>query len=177
MLRYSPQASLRVQIAVLIGRGDTAAAISACRHHLDVFQTDAIVWEQLHRLYLDAGQLKQAQFCLEECLLHAPGDIVATLKLADVLYAQGGAKVAAARGYFAMALDTSKGESARALYGVLACEAAADKGVKRGMEGGTEGTRLAAAAQQQLERLYRKRAPGLRPCLDAVLQALGPMAV
>jgi hypothetical protein len=54
------------------------AIVLACKY-LEVFQNDAVVWEQLGQLYLQAGWLEKAQFCLEEQLLLSPGDVVITL--------------------------------------------------------------------------------------------------
>lgn len=154
-----------------VGRGDLLGGIDAAVKYLDVFQTDAVVWDELAKLYLRVGQHEQALFCLEECLLHAPGDVVVMLKLADVLYAQGGAKIAAARGYYAKVTEMSKGESLRALYGLLACESAgggAGKGAKVGSE---DGPVLGDLARERLRQLYARAPSGLDGHVDAMVEA------
>jgi ER membrane protein complex subunit 2 len=160
-----------VQIAVHMGRGHTAVAIDAAVKYLDVFQTDSTVWDQLHRLYLDAGQFEQAQFCLEEVVLAAPGNVVSHLKLADLLYLQGGVKLQAARGYYAKAVELTKGESVRALYGVLACAAGGAAPLDGEGGSGGEGAGLEEAVRQRLRRMYELAAPVLLPGVDAVLTA------
>ena len=158
-----------MQIAVHVGRGDLSAGIDAACKYLDVFQTDAAVWDELAKLYLRAGQDEQALFCLEECLLHAPGDVVVMLKLADLLYAQGGAKVAAARGYYAKVTEMSKGESLRALYGLLACGCAG--GPKEGKSVSDEGPELGDLARERLRQLYSKAPAGLAGHVEALVAA------
>ena len=59
-----------MQIGLNITRGNLPEAISAASAYLDVYQTDATTWEQLHRLYVQLGSFAQAQYCLEESLLH-----------------------------------------------------------------------------------------------------------
>ena len=77
-----------VQIGLNVTRGNLAEAITAASTYLEIFQTDAQVWDQLHRLYVQAGSYSQAQFCLEEALLHNPGNAATMLKLAELHYAQ-----------------------------------------------------------------------------------------
>ena len=160
-----------MQIALHMNRGDTTAAIDAATKYLDVFQSDVDVWRQLADLYLSMSQLEQAQFCLEECLLQAPGDVVTTVKLADILFAQGGAKILAAKGYYARAIESTKGESVRALYGILACTAKSEHATKAAAQSNSQDDELAAAAREQLQTLYARKAPGLQPCLQAALDA------
>ena len=69
-------------------RGNLPEAISAASAYLDIYQTDAVTWEQLHRLYVQVGCHAQAQYCLEESLLHNPGNASCMLRLADLHYAQ-----------------------------------------------------------------------------------------
>ena len=165
-----------MQIAIHIARGDRQAAIAAAVQYLDVFQTDTVVWEQLARLYLDAGQLGQAQFCLEEALLAAPNNVVTLLKLADVLFAQGGTLVQAARGYYARVVELTKGENARALYGIVACNAVGAGPLK--VDGAEEvaagDAELQELAEQRLRRMYAASAPELLPCVEACLAAMQP---
>jgi cytochrome c-type biogenesis protein CcmH/NrfG len=158
-----------VQIAVHAGHGDITTAIDVACKYLDVFQNDAVVWEQLGQLYLQAGRLEQAQFCLEEQLLLSPGDVVIMLKLADLLYEQAGPKVAAARGYYAKVTEISRGENVRALYGLLACEAFGAKA-----EGGKKTVRFEGLAQLARERLrgaYSRAPEGLSAHVDALLRS------
>lgn len=77
-----------MQIGLNLTRGNLPEAISAASAYLDIYQTDAVVWEQLHRIYVQAGSLPQAQYCLEEALLHNPGSAATMLRLADLHYAQ-----------------------------------------------------------------------------------------
>ena len=159
-----------VQIAMHITRGDTAAAIQAATVYLDTFQTDRIVWEQLHRLYLEREMRDQAAFCLEECLLHAPSDAATALKLANLLYQQGGAKVAAARGYYARVIELTRGENVQALEGLLTCEDAAAAGATKSGKGKGKNSRNddeGAAGPTELGELAREQLAKVRAAQKA----------
>ena len=174
----SSQRAACVQIALQISQGKPDEAIKAATDYLDVFQTDHLVWEQLAQLHVDSGHFEQAQFCLEEGLLHNPGNIVGMLQLADLLYAQGGLKLQAARGYYAKVVEMSAGDNLRSLYGVLACEAAIQQALKarskpkHGEGALSANAELAYACQRQLQALQSKMAPELQSATDVALQAL-----
>jgi ER membrane protein complex subunit 2 len=162
---------MRLQIAVHAGHGDVTTAIDMACKYLDVFQNDPVVWEQLCQLYLQVGRLEQAQFCLEEMLILTPGDVVTMIKLADLLYEQAGAKVLAARGYYAKVIELSRGENLRALYGLLACEAFGAKVEDGKGKKGTNSEGLAELARERLRGAYGRAPEGLAVHLEALLES------
>lgn len=88
------------------------------------FMGDQEAWEELADCHLALQQHKQAAFCLEELLLLNPGSFALVLRYADVLYSMGGRDhFVTARKYYARAVELSGGASARALYGICACQA------------------------------------------------------
>jgi hypothetical protein len=67
---------------------------------------------------------RQALFCYEELLMHAPGHLPYLVRYADVLYTLGGNNnLRIARSYYAKAVELSGGTSTRALWGVMLCSA------------------------------------------------------
>jgi tetratricopeptide (TPR) repeat protein len=77
-----------VQIGLNVTRGNLPEAIGAAKTYLEIYQTDAVVWEKLHGLYLQTGAFQQAQYCLEEAVLHSPGNALNLQRLGDLHYAQ-----------------------------------------------------------------------------------------
>lgn len=155
-----------LQIALLISQGKPDEAIRAATEYLDVFQTDAVAWEELAKLYLELGRKEQGHFCLEECVMHNPGNAASMLQLADLLYAQGGVNFQAARGYYAKVVEMSGGDNQRALAGVVA----SDEGVqdllktrntkwRHGDSAVAANAALAEACRQRLQQLQTQGAP------------------
>jgi hypothetical protein len=178
----------RRRAALAAGRGDLPGAAAALRAWLDVHQGDAAGWEEAASLYLRAGDLPRAAFCLEERALLAGAGLPPSdrLLLAETLYTAGGAaNWREARRQFAAVLEATKGGSARALYG--ACAAAAQlAGERRGRGGGSggddggedagaaaEGAALAALAAEELVARYGAAAAGKLPLVKAMLTAQG----
>lgn len=65
---------------------------------------------------------KQAAHCFEELLMLAPTQLTYYLRYADTLYTIGTASdIATAQVYYAHAVDSSRGSSLRALYGICLC--------------------------------------------------------
>lgn len=70
------------------------------------------------------GLYRQAAFCLEELITLAPGEPNLHVRYADVLLTLGGtANARTARAYYSKAVQLTRGGSARALYGLVACAA------------------------------------------------------
>lgn len=78
------------QAALERSRGDTPKAIDLLRKHVDTYCVDAEAWEELSELYLEQYMYRQAAFCYEELLLHAPMNVNYLTRYADVLYTMGG---------------------------------------------------------------------------------------
>lgn len=158
-----------LQIGLYTTAGDLPKAIEAASEYLSTFQTDSTVWDQLHRLYMRTGQLPQAQYCLEEMMLHMPASANVMINLADVMYAQGGLpNLKAAFTYYARVIELTGGENARALYGASAARAAIcglvnDRSAPEG--------ELPALVQQQLVVLYEQYAPDKLPLVQAMVTA------
>lgn len=128
-------------------KGHLPAAIEALRRYLHTFSTDKSAWEELADLYLELGMFRQAAFCYEELLLHAPHHCPYHIRFADTLYTLGAPhQLRAARAHYSEALVLSGGKSLRALYGISACSAASsDK---------EDNPELAAEAGAALQALY-----------------------
>ena len=138
--------------AIKTGAGDLLGGVGALQAFLDAHLVDWAAWEEAAAGYLRLGALPQAIFCLEEVLLHQPGNLSAQTLLADTLYAAGGAaNWQAARGYYSGLVEATGGTSARALYGICACAAQLeDLSSKAGVSSGEgEVARLAAEALVQ----------------------------
>lgn len=157
---------MKRQVALHLGRGDVAAATDALVAYLDVHQTDRAGWQRLCGLYASQGLLEQARFCLEEVLVHVPGDVITVVRLADMLYAQGGAaNVSAALAYYSKVISLSKGGNVRALYGALA-SACYLGGLKGSREDHQE---LVEVAGRALLQMYERMAPDKVPLVRALL--------
>eukprot|EP00892_Ulva_mutabilis_P009155 jgi/Ulvmu1/6611/UM003_0248.1 len=147
--------AMKRKIGLHTTTGDLPKAIAAATEYLATYQTDATAWDQLHRLYIRTGQLAQAQYCLEELLLHMPGSANTLINLADVLYAQGGLpNLKAAFAYYSRVLELTIGQNTRALYGAAATHAAVS-----GLVADGAATDLPDLARQQLVALYEQHAP------------------
>lgn len=169
------------QAAVKEARGDLFGAIQYLKEYLAVHMVDVVAWEHIATLYLRVGALPQAIFCLEEVIMHQPGNINALLLLAETLYAAGGdANLAASRGYFTGVIEVSGGRNVRALYGACACAALAGGTKKaggsqkgqgsKGDEGAKELGRLAGEALLQR---YGVSAEAKLPLVKAMLTSQG----
>lgn len=158
-----------VQIGLHTTAGDIPKAIEAAAEYLRTYQTDAVVWDQLHRLYIQSGQLAQAQYCLEELLLHMPASANVLINLADIMYAQGGLpNLKTAFTYYARVIELTGGENARALYGASATRAAISGLVN---DRSSKGQELPDLVRQQLVALYEQHAPQMLPLVQAMVSA------
>lgn len=171
---------LKRQVAVRRAQGDVVGAAELLRSYLTTQATDAMAWEEAADLYLQAGQLAQATFCLEECLLHLPQAAAPRLLLADTQYALGGTEAwaDAARNYSAV-VELTDGRSVRALYGLCACATQPAAGGRQRGSGGGSGKdggvarAAAAAAAEALVARYAAGSPGKLPLVKAMLKAQG----
>jgi ER membrane protein complex subunit 2 len=125
------------------------------------------------------GALSQAIFCLEEVLLHQPGNVSVQLLLADTLYSAGGpANLRAARGYYSAAIEATEGSNVKALYGVCACVAQLAGAGKRGASGSKatadadeEGEAVAEVAGEELLARHARLAPDKLSMVKGMLKA------
>jgi ER membrane protein complex subunit 2 len=79
------------------------------------------------------GMFRQAAFCFEELLLHAPHHFHYHLRFADTLYTIGAPQsIKAARAHYSEAVVLSGGKSLRALFGLVACASHANDKVRGG---------------------------------------------
>jgi ER membrane protein complex subunit 2 len=105
----------------------------------------------------------QAVFCLEEILLHMPGDINTMLLLADTLYSIGGhPNWRTARTYYSGVLELTEGKNVRALYGVCLCGSALQTKAGRGASGvaaADDDAGLPALAAEALVQRYAVECP------------------
>ncbi|KAI8465040.1 MAG: hypothetical protein J3K34DRAFT_473827, partial [Monoraphidium minutum] len=110
-----------------------------------------------------------------ELITLAPGEPNLHVRYADVLLTLGGpANARTARAYYSKAVALTRGRSARALYGLVACAGqlqagSSDAGAK------PEAAELPAAAADALLRLYRDAAPAKVPLVEALLRRQGLM--
>ena len=79
---------MKRRVALAKAQKDTRLAVELLNAYLEVFMGDTEAWTELSNLYVTAGQLSAAAFCLEECLLQHPENYVYYLRYADVSYAQ-----------------------------------------------------------------------------------------
>ncbi|KAK9863750.1 hypothetical protein WJX84_003356 [Apatococcus fuscideae] len=114
------------KVAMERAKGNTVGAIGLLQKYVDTNQMDKDAWEELADLYLQGQMYAQAAHCLEELLLHQPSSISYLVQYADILYTMGGASSSnykTALTYYSAAIETSEGQSVRALYGACACAA------------------------------------------------------
>jgi ER membrane protein complex subunit 2 len=174
---------LRRLMTIKQAQGDLVGAIQMVRGYLDVHLTDVWAWEHAASLYLRTGAYSQAIFCLEEVLMHQPGNINVQLLLAETLYSAGGnANYETAKGYFSGIIEMTGGENTRALYGVCACAAqlasSGGKGSKgSGSSAGNDGGKneLGGLAGEALRQQYAIKNSDKLPLVDAMLKGQGLM--
>jgi tetratricopeptide (TPR) repeat protein len=168
---------LRRLVTLKEAQGDLVGAIQMIRGYLDIHLTDYWAWEHAASLYLRTGAFTQAIFCLEEVLLHQPGNIDVHLLLAETLYSAGGpANYETARGCFSGIIEMTGGENTRALYGVCACEAQLATGGKSKGSGSSGGkSELGGLAGEALRQHYAVRNSDKLPLVDAMLKGEGLM--
>jgi len=98
-----------------------AEAASALVQHLESFPADADAWNALAGIYINEQRYTQALYCLEEVLLHQPGNPRALLRYAEVNYTCGTTEAfAVAAKYFARTVQLTQGRLPRALFGLVA---------------------------------------------------------
>jgi hypothetical protein len=192
--------------ALAWGRGREAEGLRLIAEHLDTYQSDGEAWAQAGDWHLAAGAAgadaaSRAAFCYEEALLHAPTSAAAHARAGDAFFTAADAtgssfsssssskasSLEAARKHYGAAIALSGGGGcARALWGLVACEAASpssssssskgggkDKQQANGGEGAENAAPLAAAA---LLKKYREEAPDKVKLVEAALEGLGVKA-
>jgi tetratricopeptide (TPR) repeat protein len=106
-------------MALRKGKGDISGALELLHRHLSMQLGDWQAWYEAGKLHARRGSYSEAIYCLEEVLMHQPGDLAVQLLLADCLYASGAVQVA--RKYYSSVVDMSGGTNMKALYGVCLC--------------------------------------------------------
>mmetsp|Transcript_17570 Transcript_17570/g.30979 ORF Transcript_17570/g.30979 Transcript_17570/m.30979 type:complete len:279 (-) Transcript_17570:74-910(-) len=102
--------AMKRKICLLKSTGKLNEAIKQLTLYLDEFQADAEGWAELARMYVEAGSIQNACFCLEEILLSQPHSYLSFLAYAEALFTLGGSKETyfQARSYFAQSLIIKK---------------------------------------------------------------------
>ncbi|GFR47411.1 hypothetical protein Agub_g9128 [Astrephomene gubernaculifera] len=172
-LEPANEAALKRLVALERSRGNLHAAVEALRKYLDVFANDKEGWEELAELYLEALNYRQAAFCYEELLMHAPGNSSYYIRYADILYTLGGAaNCKTARSYYAKAVELTAGGSLRALFGILACSAHITDKVALQDARSRAQIELPEVTTKALLRIYKQHAPDKLPFVEPILAKL-----
>ena len=191
--------------AMAWGRGDAAEALRLVSEHLDVYQSDGEAWAQAGDWYVASGvggDAARAAFCYEEALLHAPTSAGAHARAADAFFSAADASgpsspsssakavsLEAARKHYGAAVALSGGGGcSRALWGLVACEAASSsssssspspskgggKEKKQQANGrGEPAENAAPLAAAALLKKYQQEAPDKVELVKAALEGLG----
>ncbi|PNH06369.1 ER membrane protein complex subunit 2 [Tetrabaena socialis] len=163
----------RGRVALERTRGNTTAAIDALRKYLEVFANDKDAWEELAELYLEVLNYRQAAFCYEELIMHAPSNSSFFVRYADILYTLGGTtNYKTARAYYAKAIELTAGGSLRGLFGILACSAHIPDRVSLQDARSRAQIELPEVTAQALLRIYKQHAPDKLPFVEPMLAKL-----
>ena len=113
------QRLMKRRIACLKAAGRVEEAIKALTSYLDTFMGDVAAWTAA-ALYAARGRFAQAVFCWEEVIVAQPQLGKHHRRIAETYYTWGGWRTcAAARKYYAAALDMSTARDLRAMYGLV----------------------------------------------------------
>ena len=134
-------------------------AVMELNDYLQFYPADAEGWQEQAHLYIAAGRLDMAAFCLEELLLLRSENYVHHLEYAELLYTQGDVDVA--RSYFAQAVELNPA-CLRALYGLYLCTV-------HSKARGAHVDRLQKWSLRQILDAYRAHAPHLLSVVEAAL--------
>jgi len=148
--------TMKRQITVHKGRGDTKLAVALLKMYLEIWMADTEAWAELASLHISLQQYKEAAYCYEELILAAPQNFLLYLKYAEILYTLGGLEnFKLARKYFAYSYELNDKTNVRALWGISACNLAiaTAKGGKQYKEEGQELTNL---ANRKLKEMYKQ---------------------
>eukprot|EP00743_Colponemidia_sp_Colp-15_P001554 GILK01001697.1.p1 GENE.GILK01001697.1~~GILK01001697.1.p1 ORF type:complete len:309 (+),score=41.44 GILK01001697.1:41-928(+) len=80
----------RRKIVILKTQGKVAECIEELNKYLESFCADVDAWQELADLYISQQQFSKASFCYEELILANPQNYLYHLRLAELLYSQGG---------------------------------------------------------------------------------------
>uniref|UniRef100_A0A7S2W8A2 ER membrane protein complex subunit 2 n=1 Tax=Mucochytrium quahogii TaxID=96639 RepID=A0A7S2W8A2_9STRA len=114
--------AMKRKVCLLMSTGHLESAITQLVKYLDVFQADGEAWKVLAQLYIEAGNWKNASFCLAEVILSNPHSYLGHLAYAESLYTLGGSphKLLESRKYYCQSLTMKEGSSnLRALFGLV----------------------------------------------------------
>lgn len=111
--------ALKRKISLLISTGKLDLAIKDLVKYLEIYQADTEGWKELAKLYIEAGKIQYAIFCLEEVVLSNPHSYLGHLALAETLYTYGGKyeNILNARRYYAQSL-VANSKNSRSLWGM-----------------------------------------------------------
>jgi len=154
------------KVAMLKAAGRLEEAISHLVKYLNDFQADAEGWKELAALYVEAGSIRNACFCLEEVLLSDPHSYLSHLALAEANYTLGGniATMLRARRYFSTSLDAKPGPyNVRALWGI----ALTSKALSEGLEALKDGSQTDALAKKEPNLANELVNPNLNTAINA----------
>lgn len=163
--------------------GDYTTATDILSSYLQAHSNDTAVWEEIADIYISAGYLDKAAYCLEELLLLKPNDPAVSLIYADVLYTISSSssdesnQIRVALSYYAAAVEGSGGDSVRGLLGICACTALLGSGGggnsnnnRKYSSGGGEERELGKVAKEVLLQKYARQ--GASPDLHKGLKKL-----
>ncbi|GFH18524.1 TPR_REGION domain-containing protein [Haematococcus lacustris] len=171
----SNELALKRLVALEKSRGRLPEAVEALKAYLDVFSNDREGWEELGELYLEMLLYRQALFCYEELLMHAPGNLAYLIRYADLLYTLGGnGHLKLARSYYSKAVELSAGTNMRALWGVMMCSANVTDKVSLQDSRTRAQIELPELAARAVLKEYKTHAPNKVAVATAVLEAALP---
>ncbi|KAL6751917.1 hypothetical protein V8C86DRAFT_3019753 [Haematococcus lacustris] len=171
----SNELALKRLVALEKSRGRLPEAVEALKAYLDVFSNDREGWEELGELYLEMLLYRQALFCYEELLMHAPGNLAYLIRYADLLYTLGGnGHLKLARSYYSKAVELSAGTNMRALWGVMMCSANVTDKVSLQDSRTRAQIELPELAARAVLKEYKTHAPNKVAVATVVLEAALP---
>ena len=165
MIKSNPNGALGLKrkVCLLKSAGRLPEAIKSLSAFLEVFQSEEDAWKELAQLYVEAGDLAGACFCLEEVLLHRPHSYLAHMAYGEALMTLGGdlARLHDARKYLCSSLVKKPAEqgNCRALWGLAvttramqtAADRARDTDTKKGAPASGSNKQQIVAAQGPAE--------------------------
>jgi predicted Zn-dependent protease len=137
MIKSNPNGALgfKRKVCLLKSAGRLPEAIKSLSAFLEVFQSEEEAWKELAQLYVEAGDLAGACFCLEEVLLHRPHSYLAHMAYGEALMTLGGdlARLHDARKYLCSSLVKKPAEqgNCRALWGLAVATCAMQTAAER----------------------------------------------
>jgi len=139
------------RVAMLKSQGRHDQAIAALNTYLRCFMADEEAWLDLANMYIRAGLIEQAVFCLEDVLLADRYNMHMFTKYADAMYTQG--DYITAKKYYVYSLSISSGvRNIRALFGL--CQACSVLEITKAAVPQTQNQRLFEWGERTIIRHY-----------------------